>query len=80
MEKPKILVVDDEEDILNILKFFLEREGYEVDTTLNGEEAIKKIEKNYYNIVLTDLRMPGISGVVLLEKKRNLAPQQRWLL
>ncbi|MGB9761325.1 MAG: sigma-54-dependent transcriptional regulator [Caldimicrobium thiodismutans] len=74
MEKPKILVVDDEVDILNILKFLLEREGYEVDTTLNGEEAIKKIEKNYYDIVLTDLRMPGISGIVLLEKTKELSP------
>ncbi|MGC9141027.1 MAG: sigma-54-dependent transcriptional regulator [Caldimicrobium sp.] len=74
MEKPKILVVDDEVDILNILKFLLEREGYEVDTTLNGEEAIKKIEKNYYDIVLTDLRMPGISGMVLLEKTKELSP------
>ncbi len=74
MEKPKILVVDDEEDILNILKFLLEREGYEVDITSDGEEAIKKIERNYYDIVLTDLRLPGINGMVVLEKTKEIRP------
>ncbi len=74
MEKPKILVVDDEEDILNILKFLLEKEGYGVDTAPNGEEALKKIEKDYYDVVLTDLRMPGIDGMTVLEKTKELRP------
>lgn len=74
MEKPKILLVDDEEDILNILKFLLEKEGYEVDTAPNGEEALKKVEKKYYDVVLTDLRMPGIDGMIVLEKTKELRP------
>lgn len=74
MERPKILVVDDEEDILNILKFLLEKEGYEVDTAPNGEEALKKVERNTYDIVLTDLRMPGIDGMTVLEKTKEIRP------
>lgn len=70
-----ILVVDDEEDILNILKFILEKDGYSVDTALNGEEAFTKVRKNRYDIVLTDLKMPGMDGMELLERVRDYNPE-----
>lgn len=74
MEKPSILLVDDEEDILSVLKFVLEKEGYQVATAPSGEEALKLMDKNYFDIVLSDLRMPGIDGIQLLERVKELSP------
>ncbi|MFN4131856.1 MAG: sigma-54-dependent transcriptional regulator [Caldimicrobium sp.] len=70
-----LLIVDDEVDILNVLKFLLEKEGYRVDTAINGEEALSKIKKKSYDIVLTDLRMPGIDGMELLERIKEEASE-----
>ncbi len=74
MQGPRILVVDDEVDILNVLKFVLEKEGFQVDTAQSGEEALRLFEKGYYDIVLTDLKMPGIDGLQLLERVKELSP------
>lgn len=61
MTTPRILVVDDEEDLCEILKFNLEMEGYEVDTALSAEEALKK-DLTVYQLVLLDVMMGEISG------------------
>lgn len=58
---PRILVVDDEEDLCEILKFNLETEGYEVDTAPNAEEALK-LNLNNYSLLLLDVMMGEISG------------------
>jgi DNA-binding response OmpR family regulator len=60
-DTPRILVVDDEEDLCEILKFNLETEGYEVDTAPNAEEALK-LNLNQYNLLLLDVMMGEISG------------------
>jgi two-component system, OmpR family, alkaline phosphatase synthesis response regulator PhoP len=66
----RILVVDDEEDICEILKFNLESEGYQVDTATSSEEAIsKKLEK--YQLFLLDIMMKGISGFRLADEIRK---------
>lgn len=61
MNEYRILVVDDEEDLCEILKFNLETEGYIVDTANSAEEALK-IELNKYNLILLDVMMGEISG------------------
>ena len=61
MDKPRILVVDDEEDLCEILKFNLETEGYEVDTAFSAEEALKK-DLTPYKLILLDVMMGEISG------------------
>lgn len=63
-DTPRILVVDDEEDLCEILKFNLETEGYEVDTALNAEEALKLNISNY-SLLLLDVMMGEISGFKL---------------
>ena len=60
-ELTRILVVDDEEDLCEILKFNLEAEGYEVDTANSGEEALQK-DVASYQLVLLDVMMGGMSG------------------
>lgn len=63
-----ILVVDDESSIRELLKEYLSLEGYRVDTAEDGNDAYTYLKKSYYDIVLTDLEMPGMNGIELLEK------------
>jgi len=69
MEKPiDILVVDDEEVMRNLLRDVLTDTGYKVETATRGEEAVEKIKQAQFSIIITDLKMPGMSGVEVLRK------------
>ncbi len=70
MEKKKILVVDDEEDLCEILQFNLKSAGYLVDVSYSAEEAFARL-KNNYDLLLLDVMMGGISGFRLAELIRN---------
>ena len=59
------MVVDDDNDILVILKRGLERNGFEVDTFYDPIQALEKFKPNYYDIILTDVKMPGLNGFEL---------------
>ena len=75
MNDYRILVVDDEEDLCEILKFNLENEGYEVDTANSAEEALK-MNIGSYNLLLLDVMMGEISGfkmASLLKKDKKTA-------
>jgi DNA-binding NtrC family response regulator len=79
-QKLSILIVDDEEDILNVLKLILTKEGYQVDTALDGKQALQLFRKKSYDIVLTDLRMPEIDGMELLERIKEIRPETEVLI
>ncbi len=66
-EKYSLLVVDDEKVILEILKDFLSLEGFKVLTAISGEDAMQLLHKESFDLVITDLKMPGISGLDLLK-------------
>ena len=72
-ENFNILVVDDEKDYCDVLKMILTGKGYKVDTCGNGQEAVEKLEKKSFDLVITDLCMPVMDGRQLLEeiKKRE---------
>jgi len=61
--KEKILVVDDEKDILELIEFNLSNNGYKVNTTASGEEALELIKKNEFDLVVLDIMLPGIDGL-----------------
>lgn len=63
MAKEKILVVDDEEDILDLVRYNLEKEGYEVYCMETGEEAIEAARKMKPDLMLLDLMLPGVDGL-----------------
>src|SRR5262245_10307495 len=67
-ESPRILVVDDERVIREILSDFLSLEGYVVRTVEDGEEALKELQRRSYNLVISDLKMPNMNGLELIEK------------
>jgi len=64
----RILVIDDEQSIRNSLKEVLEYEKYEVDLATEGREALEMFEKNQYDVVLCDIKMPKMDGVEVLEE------------
>ncbi len=66
----KILIVDDEPDIAQILKLHLEEFGYITNWAADGEAALKQLSSNGHDLVLLDVRMPGISGVEVLQRLR----------
>ena len=70
MNDYRILVVDDEEDLCEILKFNLENEGYEVDTANSAEEALK-MNISSYHLLLLDVMMGEISGFLLSPATRK---------
>ena len=64
---PKILVVDDEKDIREITQIFLVLNGYEVNTAENGKDALDKLLSSHYDVLITDLQMPKMGGMELLD-------------
>lgn len=73
MEDIKILIVDDEAPMRELLQLHLKKEGYLVDEATNSMDAIKKIEKTFYSIVLLDVMMPEIDGFEACERIRKIS-------
>lgn len=69
-----ILVVDDEQIVLNLVEDTLTDEGYTVTTTLSAHAAIELVKKNYFDFVLTDIRMPEMNGIELIKQIHQIAP------
>ncbi|MFZ1982887.1 MAG: response regulator transcription factor [Desulfatitalea sp.] len=76
MAKETILVVDDEEDILELVRFHLSREGYGVVCAETGEEAWRKTKENPVDLMVIDLMLPGMDGLELTRRLKN-DPQTR---
>ncbi|MBI5074265.1 MAG: response regulator [Nitrospirae bacterium] len=72
----RILAVDDEQDILELLFYNLSREGFAVTTATDGEEALKMIRAKGFDLVLLDLMLPGMSGLEICRVLRN-APETK---
>ncbi|MCK5731058.1 MAG: sigma-54-dependent Fis family transcriptional regulator, partial [Draconibacterium sp.] len=70
----KILVIDDERSIRNTLKDILEYEKYEVDLAEDGNKGIEKVKNAEYDIILCDIKMPGLDGIEVLEHLNKIAP------
>lgn len=71
MAKEKILVVDDEEDILELVRHNLEREGYDIRCADTGEKALKKLKADPVDLVVLDLMLPGIDGFDVARQIKN---------
>ena len=71
MSKERILVVDDEEDILELVRFNLAREGYPIICTTSGEESLKIAQKEHPDLIVLDLMLPGIDGLDVAKALKN---------
>lgn len=70
MENIQILIADDEKEIRDLLKKYLEREQYQVDIAVNGEDVLQLFNKNSYHLLILDLMMPKIDGIEVCRKLR----------
>ena len=71
----QILVVDDERSMQEFLEIFLRREGYDVTTTGDVDSALLALENDEFSLVITDIQMPGRSGIELLHEVRTRYPE-----
>lgn len=73
--RTRILLVDDERDWLDICREVFEDEGFDVSTAADGWEALKAVESDAFDVVLSDLRLPGPNGIELLERIKAVTPE-----
>ncbi len=72
ISRTQILIVDDERKICEILKDILEGEGYSVDFVLNGYDALRKVQKNDFDLLLLDMKLPDIDGLTVLKRIKEI--------
>jgi two-component system response regulator PilR (NtrC family) len=70
----RILIVDDEQSMRELLSILLRKEGYEVVTAENGANALKAVQREIFDLVITDLKMPQFDGMALLKSVKEVSP------
>jgi two-component system response regulator PilR (NtrC family) len=75
MFKEKILVADDEQSMREFLDIMLKKEGYKVSLASHGEEVLKLAERDIFDLILMDIRMPKMDGISVLKKVKTLSPE-----
>jgi len=76
----KILVVDDDLDMCQIISDILKEEGYSVNSSYNGEDALIKIKKNHYDLIVLDYKLNEMSGLIILEKALQMIPSLKIIM
>ena len=71
MAKENILIVDDEEDVLELIRYNLDKNGYNTETAITGEEALTKARAKLPDLVILDLMLPGIDGLEVCKKLKS---------
>ncbi len=74
MARHRILVVDDEENLRDVLVEVLKRDGHQVQSACDGTEGLRRTQASRYDLVITDLRMPGLEGPALYQALRRQYP------
>jgi DNA-binding NtrC family response regulator len=76
----KILIVDDEKNVLDALKDIFAQSEYEIDFARSGKECIEKVQLRIFNVVILDTTLPDTNSLELLEKIKNIDPQIRVIM
>jgi len=76
----KTLIVDDNRDLGELTSEILKERGFRVNIAFDGESAVAKIKKQPYDLMLLDYRLPGISGLTVLEKTQQIRPNLRTIM
>ena len=76
----RILIVDDERSMREFVSILLRKQGYTVELATSGEEAVEALDQQDFDLVLTDLKMPGISGLEVLEHAKRRDPSTQVIL
>lgn len=78
--KANILFIEDESELRNILKKVIEKEGHAIDVVSTGQGAITKVRKKKYDLVITDLRLPGMSGEEAIKRIEEINPNIKFII
>jgi DNA-binding response OmpR family regulator len=73
--KKRILVIEDDAEMRSLLKDFFEEEGFEIDSVSNGFEALQILIRGFFDLIITDIRMPGLTGLDILPRLRKFQPR-----
>jgi DNA-binding response OmpR family regulator len=73
-DKKKILIIEDDEEMRSLLKDFFKEEGYETDSVEKGTYAFKKLLTESFALIITDIRMPGFSGLEIIPGLKKFQP------
>jgi two-component system response regulator PilR (NtrC family) len=76
----RVLVVDDEENIREVLSNYLKNMNYDVVTAVDGQDALNRYEKGEYDLIISDLLMPNVDGLELLKRVRNIDKETIFLM
>ena len=79
-DKPKLLVVDDEEIALENLAYVLNKEGYDVVCLRSGSAALERLKHEEFHVVVTDLRMPKVDGMEIIKRCREWHPDTQLIM
>lgn len=79
-EQARILVIDDDENITQVVAAILQDKGYSVDVASSGSEAIRKSETEHYDLMLIDIRLPDMEGTELLSRIHDTTPKIRKII
>jgi len=71
----RIMIIEDDEEMRSLLKDFFEEEGFETDSVSNGVDALRMFSEDHFDLVITDIRMPGLTGLDILPRIRRLKPE-----
>jgi two-component system, NtrC family, response regulator PilR len=80
MAKNKILAIDDDPNMLDLTRYHLSAQGYEVTTAETGEEALKLAEGKHFDVVLTDMRLPDLDGIELVRRFKEESPETELIM
>ena len=80
MKVPKILIAEDDVFFRDVLENLLQSSGYETRSCSCGKEAVARLAEEVFNILITDFQMPGMDGLELIGKARNMAPTMAMIL
>jgi DNA-binding NtrC family response regulator len=75
MKTAKVLIIEDDEEMGSLLKDFVANEGYKAESVRDGSEALRRLSKEPFDLVITDIRMPGLSGLDILPGVKKLRPE-----
>ena len=79
-KKRKVLIVEDEAVVRESVRDWLTEDGYDVDVAENGDEALEKIKKEEFGVIVLDLKLPGIDGLQVFEQAKELKPETKGVI
>ena len=80
MENARIMVIDDEESMCRFMQIMLQKEGYDVTSTVSSKEALEEMKSKDYNLVIADLMMPEMNGLELLSRAKSIHPDINFIV